>query len=49
MSILKETRKDINDAIKDDSEVTLSGNGVNCFEASAVIRHIFEEIKRRTK
>lgn len=49
MSILKETKKEIEKALKKGCEVDLGGNGINCSEANKVIKHIFEEIEERTK
>lgn len=49
MSVLKETKKEIEKALKKDCEVDLGGNGINCSEANKVIEHIFEEIEERTK
>lgn len=42
--ILKNYKKEIDDACDNDREVTLGGNGINCWEASSTLKPLAGEI-----
>ncbi len=42
--LLKKYRKDIDRAVRNDHEVTLAGNGINCCEADSTFSALEEDI-----